>query len=287
MQRKTYCVYNQTNECFLSLGATQGNSPFARLKEWFGIGSRRIDEGIWIRPFDRHPISFFATRDLVYLDVMHRVLQVIESHPMLRVVPVRLDATSVLALPVHTISSSQTKEGNQLMICVAAEMERRLRKLFQGHASQGQAQPTEPQQSRAPLSHRPGQAQLGEPQTERPHQEPPAFCAAMDIGTAVSGSDRHAPQQVGSGIYFAEGGKLAVHAIRDLSADGLYLVTRDRWPIGAEVKMSLQPSGGPNDKNTGPIIVQMRVTRWGADGVGLEFAGAATEASELKSLYVC
>jgi hypothetical protein len=274
MQRNDYCVYNQTNECFLSLGATLGDRPFARFKQWLGIGSRRVDEGCWIRPYEHRPISFLAKRDLVYLDVKHRVLHVIESYPMLHSVPVRLDATSLLALPEHSLSSSQTRAGNQLLICAAEEMQRRLRKLFQDHPHQAQAPACQP---------RPDQ-----PVEDRSVQEKPAIRSAVDLGAAVSAQPRRTPHQLASPVaYYAEGGTLAVHAIRDLSATGLYLVTHDRWPIGAEVKMSLQPSGGLNDKTAGPITVRMRVTRWGVDGVGLEFAGAAAEASELKSLYVC
>jgi hypothetical protein len=37
-------------------------------------------------------------------------------------------AESVLELPTHTIYSSQTQPGDQLVICVAEEMEHRLRK---------------------------------------------------------------------------------------------------------------------------------------------------------------
>jgi hypothetical protein len=31
----------------------------------------------------------------------------------------------------------------------------------------------------------------------------------------------------------------------------------------------------------------MRVTQWGTDGVGLEFAGAARDGGDLASQYVC
>jgi hypothetical protein len=86
----------------------------------------------------------------------------------------------------------------------------------------------------------------------------------------------------------SDGGELALHAIRDLSATGLYLVTRDRWPIGAEINMNLQPGGGVvADDAISPITVRMRVTSWGSDGVSLEFAGAAAESNGAKSLYVC
>jgi hypothetical protein len=277
MQRQDYCVYNQTNECFLSLGATLGDRPFARLKQWFNIGRRRADEGSWFRPYERlRALTLFATRDLLYLDANHRVLHVLEDFPSLRIVPPHQEAVSLLALPVHTISSSQTKCGNQLLICAPAEMERKLRKLFEPKRNTSQPQ----------ASTRSIHSFMGQP-------EEPGLRAAVDATSPISVPVVTVPVQcnkqvsVPPAVPVADGGELSLHAIRDLSSTGLYLVTRDRWPIGAEINMNLQPGGGVSEKAISPITVRMRVTSWGADGVALEFAGAAAEASDPRSLYVC
>jgi hypothetical protein len=278
MQRQDYCVYNQTNECFLSLGATLGDRPFARLKQWLNIGRRRADEGSWFKPYERlRALTLFATRDLLYLDAHNRVLQIMEDFPSLRVVPPHQEAVSLLALPVHTISSSQTKCGNQLLICAPAEMERKLRKLF------------EPKRNASPqpqASYRSIRSFMAQP-------EEPVLRAAVDAKSSISVPVVTVPVRCSKqaselpAVPVADGGELSLHAIRDLSATGLYLVTRDRWPIGAEINMNLQPGGGASQKAISPITVRMRVTSWGADGVALEFAGAAAEASDPRSLYVC
>jgi hypothetical protein len=268
MQRQDYCVYNQTNECFLSLGATLGDRPFARLKQRFNIGRRRAHEGSWFKPYEPlRALTLFATHDLLYLDADHRVLHSIEGFPALRIVPPHQDAVSLLALPVHTISSSQTKCGNRLLICVPAEMERKLRKLFEPNQNAGRAL-TSIQPDLAQLKHAPKQA------------------AADPAHTVTVPVYRNAQTPATSPAPCADGGDISMHAIRDLSATGLYLVTRDRWPIGAEINMNLQP-GGLTDSNGSPIVVRMRVTDWGTDGVALEFAGATAETSDSKSLYVC
>jgi hypothetical protein len=279
MQRHDYCVYNQTNECFLSLGATLGDRPFARLKQRFHIGRRRPDEGSWFKPYEpQHALTMFNTRDLLYLDDAHRVVHIVESHPGLRVVPQHLDAASLLALPVHTVSSSQTKPGNQLLICVPTEMERKLRKLFEPNRSSSQ---------RLPAASRSIHSFMSQP------EEPVVRAAVVDTKSSISVPvvtvPVHRNQQVpvSPAVPVAEGGELSLHAIRDLNATGLYLVTRDRWPIGAEINMNLQPGGGVSEKSISPITVRMRVTSWGSDGVSLEFAGAAAESSDPKSLYVC
>jgi len=253
MQRQDFCVYNQTNECFLSLRATQGDRPLARLKQWLGIGAHRVDEGCWIHPQnERSAISFFIPRDIVYLDENHRVVHLVNSLRALRVLPFRSDAASLLALPVHTISSSKTRPGNQLLICAASEMEIRLKNLTQ-HESE---------------------------------PKPPVLQPAVSAGPAAS--TENGRRRVAAPVaYFAEGGKLAIRAIRDLSPFGLFLVTRDRWPVGSEVNMNLQPMGGLDDRNTGPVTVRMRVTGWGVDGVGLEFVGGGMDPSERTPLHIC
>jgi hypothetical protein len=267
MHPQRYCVYNQNNECFLSLGATLGDHPLARLKRRLGLGRSHADEGCWIPAGQgKTAFGFFASRDLVYLDDDHRVVHMLESYPVLRALPECPSAKSLLALPVHTISSSRTQTGNQLVICAAQEMELRLRDLHRQQQSENMMAAIAAPRSRTDASDARGS--FGSRRNAQ--RQRPAFSVA----------------------YYAEGGKLAVHAIRDLSATGLYLVTRDRWPIGAEVLMSLQPSGALDANSMAPMTVRMRVTRWGADGVGLEFAGAAAEildlqSTEVKSPYVC
>src|ERR1700694_5707407 len=127
MEIQQYCVYNQTSECFLSLGVTMGDNTFARLKGRLGKGVNRIDEGTWIvRPKGLNTLGLFSPRDLIYLDDQHKVVHMVEAFPTFRFAPLRSDAASVLALPVHSIYSSQTQLGNQLVICAAEEMEFRL-----------------------------------------------------------------------------------------------------------------------------------------------------------------
>ena len=127
MERRTYCVYNHTRECFLSLGVTPADTTYARLKGLIGKLRLRLDEGIWVVPSRGiHTLGVLFPLDLIYLDENHRVIHVIEYFPRFRIAPIRTQAASVLELPTHTIYSSQTQLGDQLLICVAEEMEHRL-----------------------------------------------------------------------------------------------------------------------------------------------------------------
>jgi hypothetical protein len=259
MQGQTVCVYNQTNECFLSLGASRAEHPLAQLKRRiFARGAHHLlDEGCWYAsPGGLRTLGVFARRDLIYLDESFRVVHAIESFPILRTAPQRGGAASLLALPVYTVNSSQTKPGNQLVICAPEEMEGKLRKMRE------RANPAWPAQTVVDVSILPHLSYAGTRTLERRGSRVAAGPAA----------GKHAP---------------GVHVIRDISATGLFLVTRERWPVGSEVKMSLQRTGPASHGAHSAITLQLRVTRWGADGVGLEFASPVPEHSGFTPMYPC
>ena len=127
MKSKKFCVYNQTRESFLSMGLDSAMTMFTRLKGLIGKLKLGFDEGLWVVPSRGiHTYGVLFPVDLVYLDKDNRVVHVIESFPTFRIAPLRADAASVLALPVHTIYESLTQPGDELVICVAEEMEERL-----------------------------------------------------------------------------------------------------------------------------------------------------------------
>lgn len=259
MDTRRYCVFNETNECFLSLGVTLRDSAIARLNGILARGPLRPDEGSWIvRPKSIHTLALFSSRDLVYLDGAHKVVRADAAFPARRAGALPSEADSVLILPNGTIASSQTQPGNQLVICVADELEFRLRSMS-GHAS-GQAQP---------------------------HNQP----AAVSNGSVaqVGETDRRiAPRKRWPRLvaFDADGASVALHGIRDISTTGLFLMTQERWPLGANIRMSLQRTDGLDDISMMPITMDLRVSRWGADGVGLEFVRADTEHFAFVSMNV-
>lgn len=129
MNRRTYCVYNKTRECFLSLGVTPADTTFSRLKGLIGKLKLKVDEGLWVVPScGIHTMGVLFPLDLIYVDDNHQVVHVIEHFPRFRISPLKTQATSVLELPTHTIYTSQTQPGDQLLICAAEEIENRFSK---------------------------------------------------------------------------------------------------------------------------------------------------------------
>jgi hypothetical protein len=88
-----------------------------------------------------------------------------------------------------------------------------------------------------------------------------------------------APLLVG---YYWDGAAPAAHAIQNISSTGFYLVTKERWPLGTIVTMTLQRSDivHGNSGAEANIAVLSKVVRLGEDGVG--FAFILLEARGLK-----
>jgi hypothetical protein len=260
MDIQRFCVYNETNECFLSLGVTLGNNTGGQLKVVLGKGPMRYFEGSWIkRPRAINTVGLLTPRDLIYLDKKNSVVHLIDSFPRLRVAPNHPEAASLLALSVSTIESSQTQVQDQLVICGTEEMQARLR------AMEHRTDDIDLQPANGPfdvikswLSKQPSRDRLIAPRRRWPHLE----------------------------AYDSENNAVAPHTVRDISATGLYLMTDERWPLGTRVRMSLQRTDGLDDASMIPTTVELRVTRWGADGVGLEFVTADAEHSALVSMHV-
>jgi uncharacterized membrane protein (UPF0127 family) len=127
MEKRTYCVYNQTRECFLSLNVRAADTVVSRLTGFIGRLRLAADEGIWVVPSRGvHTLGLLFPLDLIYLDENYRVIHLIEYFPSFRIGPLKIRAESVLELATHTIYSSHTQTGDQLVICVAEEMQQQL-----------------------------------------------------------------------------------------------------------------------------------------------------------------
>ena len=132
---KVYSAYNRTRERFIStrvdLADLQGESLSQRLADL----TPESKKALWLSPFSEVSASRITTPiDLVYLDRNHCVLAVVESFPISRPNSSIWPAATVLALPAHTIASSGTIAGDQLILCSPQKMQLRLSSLFASSA---------------------------------------------------------------------------------------------------------------------------------------------------------
>jgi hypothetical protein len=128
METRTYCVYNKPKESFLSVGVTPVDTavePFKVLKTLTEEDALNDEMGLWLTPFRGIFVAqTYAPFDLVYLDEEYRVIAGVESNPAVGFAPFKGQAACALVLPPHSIFSSHTHPGDQLVICVAEELVR-------------------------------------------------------------------------------------------------------------------------------------------------------------------
>ena len=291
METRKYCVYNQTRESFLSLGVSVADTAAKQLKVLMDNLSIKADAGLWLTPFRGVPATKGLTPvDLIYLDEDNRVIQAIESFPNHAIEPTREQPASALVLAGHTIFSTQTQPGDVLLICVADEMEERLARSSNGAGSNAVAsgsadgevltggcagtvfrvdQAAELQIAQQRLA-RERQRRRG-----RTVQNASWFIRFLRwLSTDRRGSKRH--PLPGLVAYYWTGGAPQAFHISDISTNGLYLLTDERWFPGTMILMTLQRTNTDGDDPDDFISVLTKVIRWGTDGVGLSFVPSNT-----------
>jgi hypothetical protein len=303
MESQRLCAYNQTRECFLGLEVAAADVSFAALKEQLGRLALKSGEGLWMSPFIGIPdTNMRVPLDLIYLDEDCRVIEVVESFPTFHATQSSPHAASVLALPTHSIYSSQTQSGDQLVLCVAEEMQHRLERFSSTNSSISSVQSAVLLRGKPLWSGGTGireledRAEKERPEKDGPRKDRPKTAKLYEMSLAEPGAEnlrppkswlerwwspdpRKAPEQrnssrdtsTGLAAYYWTGAAPAPHNIKDISGSGLYVVTEERWYPGTLILMTLQKSSDGEVSVEKSICVHCRAVRWGNDGVGLQF----------------
>ncbi|MGA2831774.1 MAG: PilZ domain-containing protein [Terracidiphilus sp.] len=300
MELRKLCAYNQTRECFLGLEVVATDLAQADLKALFKKLTLKSGEGLWMAPFRGIPdTEMVAPLDLIYLDEECRVNDVVESFPTFHVSPTSARASSVLALPIHSIYSSQSQRGDQLVLCLAEEMQGRLER-FSNSGGSGKVQNAVLLRGQPLWSGGPGVVELED--RSRSDGSGSELTYEMDLIEPGmrdfkppkswlerwwSPDPRKAPELrkaprggvPGLAAYYWTGASPKAHTIKDISSTGLYVVTEERWYPGTLILMTLQETDG-QERTGHSIAVHSRAVRWGNDGVGLQFIPHNTSAGQ-------
>jgi hypothetical protein len=284
METLKHCAYNQTSDCILGSDVDAADFSDATLHERIPELVPQSGAGLWMVPFRGIPASGVrAPLDLLYLNENCQVIDQVESFPTFRVSASSPTASSVLALPAQSIAVSRTRLGDQLVVCLAREMERRI------HRRNGSPGSFVPSTDSLQL----GSLRSGDPGAERDSEErqvrssqqstPGSFDPWQKNTKPKSWLERwlspapvdprRSPREPFPGLtaYFWTGGTPEAQIIRDVSANGLYVVTEERWYPGTQIRMTLTKKGCGGSEAERSIFVQAKAVRWGNDGVGLEF----------------
>jgi hypothetical protein len=257
METPKHCAYNQTSDCILGMDVDAADFSDVTLNERIPQLTPHSGVGLWMVPFRGIPASGVRVPlDLLYLNRDCQVIDFVESFPNHRVSASSPTAASVLALPQQSISSSHTQLGDQLVVCIAAEMDRRMKRFT---AATGFAPP-------------------GFEEASEFHQPPEGKNAKQKgwLSRWLSPNPpdpRRSPREPIPGLtaFFWTGGTPEPHAIRNVSSTGLYVVTEERWYPGTQIRLTLTKKDEGERGGERSLFVQAKAVRWGNDGVGLEF----------------
>ncbi len=73
--------------------------------------------------------------------------------------------------------------------------------------------------------------------------------------------------------------------IRDISPTGIYIVTKDRWPPGTNIALTIERKGFLDRQSRRHVRLRARCVRFGEDGVGLTFSQDDTDSDRwLKAM---
>jgi hypothetical protein len=130
-----HCAYNQTRERFLGSDVDAADFSISGLDARLPSLAANSGAGLWLNPFRGiSPTSVRVPLDLIYLDQDCTVIETVESFPISRVSESCAAAASVLVLAADTISSTETRPGDRLILCAPDEMKRRLQQLAKSSA---------------------------------------------------------------------------------------------------------------------------------------------------------
>lgn len=130
MDTRVFCAYNLARGAFLSSKVTVAdcaNQPLQMLRVVVSSIGLDAESALWLTPLNSVPaVPRLFPFDLVYLDNDHRVLERVEVVQGVDMPVHTPEVASALVLPFHSVSSTQTQQGDRLIVCLQEEVERLL-----------------------------------------------------------------------------------------------------------------------------------------------------------------
>jgi uncharacterized membrane protein (UPF0127 family) len=114
-------AFNQTRQVPLATKLALAHTHWTRLVGLLGTSASDFGNGcgLWIQPCRGvHTLAMRYPIDVVYLDKAHTVIHIEPELRPWRFSPIRMQATSVLELPSHTIAETGTQVGDKIDISV-------------------------------------------------------------------------------------------------------------------------------------------------------------------------
>ena len=121
------CAYNVTRGCKLSSKVTAADSerePLKVLKILIEGLARDSESGLWLTPLLHAPqLARLFPFDFVYLDGNHRVIEGAALLPGVQIPQFTDQTSSALVLPLESLARTETRPGDQIIVCAEEELE--------------------------------------------------------------------------------------------------------------------------------------------------------------------
>gem|GEM_PF-536403 len=297
-----YCAYNQSRGRFLGTDVELVDLSPEYLREHLAGLTAGSEMALWLVPFRGiSPNHVDTPIDLIFLDRNNSVLAVVESYPISHPDTSNWPSPTALALPAQTVASTGTLAGDQLILCSLQKMRSRLRNLESSADSVPEAgvittglenieQDLPPIRKTSVESssweevlhqqrHKSKTPELppiiADPVAEPSNtiEVPPSdkknwlLCLFTPNRREARKSDREYLPWVAA--YFFNGGVPAPASVRNISQNGMYVFTSERWYLGTIVRVTLTDWRLPSPERS--LTINAVAVRWGEDGVGLKF----------------
>src|SRR5579863_5540169 len=239
-----------------------------------------VKDGLWLNPFRGIPRGPQISRfDVIYLDEDCRVLDFAVNFTQAEFEPIPEVAASALILPAHSLASFPIRKGDQLRICKDKHAVAGVRDSsystdidetqFCTASVVNPVYPGPAKIDQQPVAKLQGATNLIE-------EEKPSLTLRLLrwIFPKPASSERRRSERLpepGLIAYYWTGGSPNSYPLGNISGDGLYLVTNERWLPGTRILMTLQKDHAGTDRAEDICRVESEVVRWGEDGVGCEF----------------
>ncbi|MBS1806439.1 MAG: PilZ domain-containing protein [Acidobacteria bacterium] len=225
-------------------------------RERFAVVAQRLKQiaicGMWLNPYRGIPkVSFMPELDIVYLDERCEVIHCVASYRQASMDLPEVNASSAVVLPVGKLGEARIKAGDRLQIRDAATGV--LRTGRAATAVDGPAQLSEESQDAMEASTQRLRSFLG---------------GLLRWRSERRRGKRHVIP--GSVAYFSIGSPQA-QQVRDISTDGFYVRTEDRWSKGTSFLVGLEIINPASREVEAMISMRSKVVRTGPDGVGFVY----------------
>lgn len=110
-------ITNKTKNTILASNVLLANTSFKRMRGLLGKKKLKSGEGLILKPANSiHTFFMHFPIDVIFVNKNNQAIKVMPNLPPWRISPIYLQSNFVIELPQGSIQSSQTSQGDEILI---------------------------------------------------------------------------------------------------------------------------------------------------------------------------